>query len=148
MNISKNIFNALVIKNPAEIYQITKAKKLYLINHLECALCGTIKKLEVHHIIPVHIDLNMACNPINFVTLCDNLFNDGCHNRFGHFGNFKTCYNKQIRELIMFSRILNKTNTKFTENMTQLLLEEFAIALNIPKNELINQVFGKVLVNI
>lgn len=144
MNIAKNIFNILVVKNPQQLYRITKAKKLYLKTHLECALCGEIKNLEVHHVIPVHIDIELSCNPINFISLCDNTLNNGCHNRFGHFGNFVKQYNKYIREFAIISRILNKDNPRFTENMTQQLITEFAIALNISKDELINKYLQKV----
>jgi 5-methylcytosine-specific restriction enzyme A len=58
-------------------------------NHLEkypnCMACGRNKKLEVHHIKPVHLFPELELDPENLMTLCA----DPCHIVFGHFMNFK-----------------------------------------------------------
>lgn len=55
-----------------------------------CAACGSDKHLQVHHVIPFHIDGKMELDPSNFITLC---MNDTplqrCHFEVGHHGNWK-----------------------------------------------------------
>lgn len=58
--------------------------------HLEkepcCMACGSCKKPEVHHIVPVHLDPSKELDPDNLITLCDKY----CHFIFGHFMNYKS----------------------------------------------------------
>lgn len=65
--------------------------------HLEinnvCAACGRNKKLEVHHIEPVHLNPERELDPSNLITLCD----DPCHFIFGHLMNYKS-WNKNVVE--------------------------------------------------
>lgn len=51
-----------------------------------CMACGSCKKPEVHHIIPVHLDPSKELDPDNLITLCDKY----CHFVFGHFMNYKS----------------------------------------------------------
>lgn len=51
-----------------------------------CMACGSCKKPEVHHIIPVHLDKNKELDPNNLITLCDKY----CHFIFGHLMNYKS----------------------------------------------------------
>ena len=44
-----------------------------------CAACGTTKELEVHHIIPFHIDASRELDIENLMTLCQD-----CHLYIGH----------------------------------------------------------------
>lgn len=48
-----------------------------------CALCGTSKDLEVHHLTPVHIAPELELDPANLITLCRH-----CHFEAGHLGNW------------------------------------------------------------
>ena len=68
-------------------------RKEHLRNHGTCAACGRDKKLEVHHIKPVHLFSELELDPSNLVTLCA----DPCHLIFGHLMNFKS-YNKTVSE--------------------------------------------------
>ena len=65
--------------------------------HLEkqscCQVCGAIKNLNVHHIIPVSVDPSKEDDPDNLITLCE----DKCHLIFGHLFFFKS-HNKNVRE--------------------------------------------------
>lgn len=81
---------------PKEYYRMSKAKKLYVKQNPECAVCGCKDHLEVHHVEPVHIKPQLAADPYNFITLCDK-GNSGCHFVFGHFRNFRTKWNPFIR---------------------------------------------------
>ena len=57
-------------------------------------MCGWDKKLQVHHIIPRHIDKSLELEWGNLITLCRE-----CHFRFGHFLDWKK-YNRYIEEMV------------------------------------------------
>lgn len=42
----------------------------YLKTHPECAACGTRDELNVHHIVPVHVDSSKELDSGNLITLC------------------------------------------------------------------------------
>ena len=70
--------------------------------HLEanpvCAACGSTEKLEVHHIMPFHLDPELELEPTNLITLCESKKNGvTCHLLFGHLGNYKS-FNKNAKE--------------------------------------------------
>lgn len=58
-----------------------------------CAACGRKEGLEVHHVIPYHIDNTKELDPDNLITLCGK----HCHFVFGHFMYWKS-WNKNVRE--------------------------------------------------
>lgn len=66
-------------------------RKTHLEKYPKCAACGTTKNLEVHHIIPVHLDPGKELDYDNLITLCSNQ----CHILFGHLMNFKS-WNKDV----------------------------------------------------
>lgn len=78
-------------------------------NHIKnnpfCAACGTSKKLEVHHIVPVHIDPSKELDSSNLITLC----NSKCHLLFGHLMWFKS-WNPNVVEDC--SIMLDKISTR------------------------------------
>lgn len=48
-----------------------------------CMVCGNKNNLNVHHIIPFHVDPSKELDPNNLITLCEgDTFN--CHLFFGH----------------------------------------------------------------
>ena len=57
-----------------------------------CSACGTMRELEVHHIVPFHVDLSRELDPDNLLTLCD-----GCHFYLGHLRDW-TRWNPHVRE--------------------------------------------------
>lgn len=69
----------------------TNLRKKHLEKNNVCAACGRDKKLEVHHIEPVHINPDRELDPTNLVTLCDN----PCHFVFGHLMNYKS-WNQEV----------------------------------------------------
>lgn len=93
---------------PSELYQSTKAKKEYVSTHPECAMCGSRNYLEVHHIVPVHINPALASDQDNLITLCDGpkSSNSACHRYFGHFGDFRNSHNPYIREQCILNRFV------------------------------------------
>lgn len=75
-----------------------KVRKAHLLKHPFCAACSRINKLEVHHIVPFHIDPSLELEPLNLITLCDK----GCHMYFGHFGNYRDVNEKLYHDISYF----------------------------------------------
>lgn len=72
-----------------------------------CSACGTKNNLEVHHVLPFHINPELELDWNNLITLCDD-----CHWLFGHCKLNWKCYNPNVTEDI---KIINKmqSNAKF-----------------------------------
>ena len=56
-----------------------RLRKDWLRAYPTCAACGTRKKLEVHHVRPVHVAPALELDWTNLMTLCRT-----CHLVFGH----------------------------------------------------------------
>lgn len=56
--------------------------------HPQCAGCGGVERLQVHHIVPFHLCPELELDETNLIVLCMWGDND-CHLRLGHGGNFK-----------------------------------------------------------
>ncbi len=83
----------------------TNVRKEHLKYNATCAACGRDKKLEVHHIKPVHLFPELELDPSNLVTLCA----DPCHVVFGHLMNFRS-WNSDV--VVDSNVYLNKVNNK------------------------------------
>jgi len=71
--------------------QWTAVRKKFLEKNNKCAVCGGVKKLEVHHKKPFHEHPDLELNPDNLITLCEAKKNGvTCHLLFGHLGNYKS----------------------------------------------------------
>ena len=61
-------------------------------NHLRtspaCRWCGGRTSIEVHHVVPFHVDKFRELDESNLITLC-NARGRFCHFRHGHFGDWK-----------------------------------------------------------
>ena len=64
--------------------QWPKVRAEFLKTHSTCAVCGSTKKLQVHHIEPYHLHPELELDPKNLITLCKKH-----HLEFGHGGNYK-----------------------------------------------------------
>ena len=71
----------------------TVRKQFLIENGNICACCSRTKDLNVHHIIPVHIDPSLELEKSNQIILCEK----PCHLTFGHLGNW-TAYNPTVVE--------------------------------------------------
>jgi hypothetical protein len=70
----------------------------FLMSKPTCAVCGSATKLQVHHVIPFHIDRSKELDVSNLITLCESGkpgFN--CHLHVGHNDNFRS-YNPNVRK--------------------------------------------------
>lgn len=57
-----------------------------------CQVCGTVQKLEVHHIDPVHVFPEKEMDTGNLMTLCEK-----CHFRWGHLWDWRS-WNPEVRK--------------------------------------------------
>lgn len=78
----------------------------YVRLHPYCAVCGSVKKLQVHHIVPFSKNPALELDPNNLITLCES---HHCHLIFGHLGSFKS-YNVDVRKdaEYMYNKIKNR----------------------------------------
>lgn len=49
----------------------------------ECSICGTRRRVELHHIVPRHIAPDRIFDESNVIALCRS-----CHLRWGHLGDW------------------------------------------------------------
>lgn len=89
--------------------QWKNVRKKHLEEQNSCQACGSDKNLEVHHIIPVHVDKDRELDPNNLITLCNN----NCHLLFGHLMHFKS-WNPLVAEDCqrLQQKILKRKDTK------------------------------------
>lgn len=66
-------------------------------NEPYCRMCGGIEHLEVHHMMPFHLDESKELDDTNLITLCECPGID-CHLKHGHLGNWHN-YNPMIRQI-------------------------------------------------
>lgn len=72
-----------------------RVRRAHLLHEPTCQACGTLDKLEVHHIHPFHIHPELELDQANLITLCEKPGHD-CHFVFGHFHNWKR-WNPNVR---------------------------------------------------
>ena len=65
-------------------------REAHLSHQPNCQVCNRDKDLEVHHIVPVHIDYTKELDANNLITLCSK-----CHLIFGHLYDYKS-WNKNV----------------------------------------------------
>ena len=75
--------------------QWPKIRAKHLLRESRCMVCGTSKKLNVHHCLPYHLRPDLELDPSNLITLCEST-DGGCHLMFGHLGSF-TSWNPSVR---------------------------------------------------
>lgn len=72
-----------------------KVRKEFIAKNPACAACGGKMLLQVHHVIPFHIDPALELDASNLITLC--MWKNNCHSNIGHGDDWK-CYNPNVRE--------------------------------------------------
>lgn len=81
-----NLFGNRTIRYASRSSLWGSIRKEFLLKNNKCAACGRKKDLEVHHIIPVHINPSLELDQDNLITLCAS----SCHILFGHLMDFKS----------------------------------------------------------
>ena len=85
--------------------QWPEARRRWLLIHPSCAACGTEKKLQVHHLKPVHLYPELELDPSNFLTLCETA--DNCHHTFGHLRDWMAYNPSAVADSAQFLRELH-----------------------------------------
>ena len=85
--------------------QWNKVRKEHLTKYNECFICRRRTDLDVHHIVPVHVNPDRELDPDNLITLCGKY----CHFIFGHLMDWKS-WNPNIRSDATMFR--NRMQTK------------------------------------
>jgi 5-methylcytosine-specific restriction endonuclease McrA len=62
-----------------------EVRTYFVEEHPTCAVCGTKKKLNVHHIVPFHLRPDLEMDESNLITLCRKH-----HFTFGHLGYWRS----------------------------------------------------------
>lgn len=66
-----------------------------------CNVCGGTEDLNVHHIIPFHIDKSKELDPNNLITLCNGR---GCHFTFGHLFDWQKFNPSVVQDAKLFKK--------------------------------------------
>lgn len=83
-------------------------RKEFLSKNPACAICGSLKKLEVHHIKPFHVFPELELVDSNLIVLCESGehgFN--CHLFFGHFANYRNSNASIPEQIEYYKKMLN-----------------------------------------
>lgn len=84
-------------------------KNQFLKENNRCAVCGSKKRLNVHHKKPFHLYPELELDSDNLITLC--MSKKECHLVIGH-GSYFSAYNKNIEDDV---KVLQKDISKFAE---------------------------------
>ena len=82
----------------------SKIQKEHIKQQPCCQACGTVKNLQVHHIIPFNVDPLKELDKNNLITLCKK-----CHFVFGHLMDY-TSWNIDVIEdsKVYLNKVKNK----------------------------------------
>lgn len=113
------IFSSLFNKLYGRSNKWNKVRSEFLRHNSVCAACGTNKDLEVHHIVPYHLDSTKELEYTNLITLCGKR----CHFIFGHLCDWKSWNVDVVNDC-------KKYNYKLTNRPYELTNDE-RVSLNI-----------------
>lgn len=80
-----------------------KLRKDFIKIHNTCAACGTKRRLQAHHIEPVHICPDKELEITNLITLCKT-----CHFIFGHLMSWHSWNKDVVRDAAVYLTKVNK----------------------------------------
>lgn len=107
MNIIKTLTDRIVGKAPKGAKRSSKwrkVRKAFIKKNPHCFVCGSKKKVEIHHKIPFHIAPDLELVEDNLASLCENKkYGINCHLLIGHLGNYRRI-NAQIEYDVMIWR--------------------------------------------
>ena len=106
-----------ISQSPIMWFRWQKLQRAFVTEHCYCEMCGWTKKLNVHHIVPRHVDSSKALEWSNLITLCRE-----CHFRFGHFLNWRS-YNPYIVELVNTKHQWSSIAVKYIKHGEDIVIE-------------------------
>lgn len=87
--------------NPEKASSARKAMNEYRKKHPKCEITGSDKGVQIHHVIPVWANPDLADDPDNFIALSSKAH---IHLIYGHAGNFRTRYVSNIKDIAEHTR--------------------------------------------
>ena len=91
----------------------SKVRAEFLQLNPRCAVCEGNKKLNVHHIVPFHVDPTLELEPSNLITLCERKkYGIHCHLLVGHLGNYRNINTHLFEDVELLNRRLKEWNVK------------------------------------
>jgi 5-methylcytosine-specific restriction endonuclease McrA len=88
-----------------------KIRKIHLVTNPACAVCGGVKKVEVHHIVPFHVNPDLELEATNLITLCEDTRGGlTCHLAIGHLGNYKNVNKNVVEDAVYWNERLKNAN--------------------------------------
>lgn len=86
-----------------------RVEKQFLSEHPICEACGSKTRLNVHHIVPFHIDRELELDTNNLITLCMSV--KECHFKLGHGQNWRD-WNPNVKQDVI---LLNTGKITFAD---------------------------------
>lgn len=77
--------------------QWRKVRNLYIKDNNYCAACGKTKMLQVHHIVPYHLNPDLELDFSNLITLGVKCSSGNHHYLFGHLEDWMN-FNEKVEE--------------------------------------------------
>ena len=73
----------------------------------DCEVCGGVKKITVHHILPFHVYPDYELDPFNLITLCTAKKKGiNCHLLVGHRGNYRKINDDVVADAKYIKRLI------------------------------------------
>jgi len=91
-----NILAGWTDLSPEKHRSAKRAMRIYRKEHPICEVTGSNKKIQIHHIVPVWANPDIADDPDNFIALSSSAH---IHHIFGHDKNFSKKYVSNIKEI-------------------------------------------------
>jgi len=82
-------------KEKQRSFKWAEVRDNFLFLNPNCAACGGTERLQVHHIIPFHVNEKLELDENNLITLC--MGKNECHLEIGHGDSWK-CYNPKVKD--------------------------------------------------
>ena len=86
-----------------------KVRATHLEKNPKCEICGSSKKLEVHHILPFNVAPDQELVSDNLISLCQRKkYGINCHLLIGHLGNFRKFNSGVVADALYWRAKLKK----------------------------------------
>lgn len=101
----KNLFGLNYDRSP----EWPSVRKEHIKKQPFCQGCGKTSDLQVHHIVPVHVDKTKELDPNNLITLCGRY----CHLAIGHLMDTSSWNTNVVEDAqIFFEKVKNRPYKK------------------------------------
>ena len=90
-----------------------KVRSKFIKEYPRCAVCGSKKKIEVHHKVPFYYAPDLELVEYNLATLCENKkYGINCHLLIGHLGNYSRINTQIEYDILEWRMKLGKYRSK------------------------------------